>query len=134
MKKILIITLFCLVLLSGCKKEEVKPNKTTEPEKKYLTKMEMNIKLTEYGKEIYKNEKYKIVEKKDGIYFLSLNTLKEKLGYDISNIENVFSRIIGSDSFPTSDMIIDLKKEINTFFIEGECIDIIYTNNTVKDN
>lgn len=55
-----------------------------------------------------------------------------KLGYDISNIENVFSRIIGSDSFPTSDMIIDLKKEINTFFIEGECIDIIYTNNTDK--
>ena len=73
MKKILIITLFCLVLLSGCKKEEVKPNKTTEPEKKYLTKMEMNIKLTEYGEKIYKDEKYKIVEKKDGIYFLSLN-------------------------------------------------------------
>lgn len=88
MKKILIITLFCLVLLSGCKKEEVKPNKTTEPEKKYLTKMEMNIKLTEYGKKIYKNEKYKIVEKKDGIYFLSLKTLKEELGYDISMIVN----------------------------------------------
>ena len=55
-----------------------------------------------------------------------------KLGYDISNIENVFSRIIASDLFPTSDMIIDLKKEINTFFIEGECIDIIYTNNNDK--
>ena len=88
MKKILIITLFCLVLLSGCKKEEAKPNETTEPEKKYLTKMEMNIKLTEYGEKIYKDEKYKIVEKKDGIYFLSLNTLREKSGYDISMMVN----------------------------------------------
>ena len=50
--------------------------------------MEMNIKLNEYGKEIYKNEKYKIVEKKDGIYFLSLNTIKDKLGYDVSMIVN----------------------------------------------
>ena len=50
--------------------------------------MEMNIKLTEYGEKIYKDEKYKIVEKKDGIYFLSLNTLKEKLGYDISMMVN----------------------------------------------
>jgi len=88
MKKILIITLFCLILLSGCKKEETKPSETKEPEKKYLTKMEMNIKLTEYGEKIYKDEKYKIVEKKDGIYFLSLNTLKEKLGYDISMMVN----------------------------------------------
>lgn len=88
MKKILTITLVCLLILSGCKKQETKPNETKEPEKKYLTKMEMNIKLTEYGKEIYKNEKYKIVEKKDGIYFLSLNTLKEKLGYDISMMVN----------------------------------------------
>ena len=67
------------------KKQETKPNETKEPEKKYLTKMEMNIKLTEYGKEIYKNEKYKIVEKKDGIYFLSLKLAsaycKEKLIY-----------------------------------------------------
>lgn len=88
MKKILTITLVCLLILSGCKKEETKPNETKEPEKKYLTKMEMNIKLTEYGEKIYKDEKYKIVEKKDGIYFLSLNTLKEKLGYDISMMVN----------------------------------------------
>lgn len=88
MKKILTITLVCLLILSGCEKQETKPNETKEPEKKYLTKMKMNIKLTEYGKEIYKDEKYKIVEKKDGIYFLSLNTLKEKLGYDISMMVN----------------------------------------------
>ena len=49
MKKILTITLVCLLILSGCKKQETKPNETKEPEKKYLTKMEMNIKLTEYG-------------------------------------------------------------------------------------
>ena len=42
MKKILTITLVCLLILSGCKKQETKPNETKEPEKKYLTKMEMN--------------------------------------------------------------------------------------------
>lgn len=88
MKKIFTILLVCLFVLTGCNKDETKPNETKKPEVKYLTKMEMNIKLTEYGKEIYKNEKYKIVEKKDGIYFLSLKTLKEKLGYDISMIVN----------------------------------------------
>ncbi len=88
MKKIFTILLVCLFVLTGCKKDETKPNETKKPEIKYLTKMEMNIKLTEYGKEIYKNEKYKIVEKKDGIYFLSLKTLKEELGYDISMIVN----------------------------------------------
>ncbi len=85
MKKILTIALICLLILSGCKKEEVKQTETKkEEEKTYLTKTEMNVKLTEYGKEIYKDEKYKIVEKEDGMYFLSLNTLKDKLGYDIS--------------------------------------------------
>lgn len=88
MKKIFTILLVCLFVLTRCKKDETKPNETKKPEIKYLTKMEMNIKLTEYGKEIYKNEKYKIVEKKDGIYFLSLKTLKEELGYDISMIVN----------------------------------------------
>ena len=88
MKKIFTILLVCLFVLTGCNKDETKPNETKKPEVKYLTKMEMNIKLTEYGKEIYKNEKYKIVEKKDGIYFLSLKTLKEELGYDISMIVN----------------------------------------------
>lgn len=88
MKKIFTILLVCLFVLTGCKKDETKPNETKKPEIKYLTKMEMNIKLTEYGKEIYKNKKYKIVEKKDGIYFLSLKTLKEELGYDISMIVN----------------------------------------------
>ncbi len=88
MKKIFTILLVCLFVLTGCNKDETKPNETKKPEIKYLTKMEMNIKLTEYGKEIYKNEKYKIVEKKDGIYFLSLKTLKEELGYDISMIVN----------------------------------------------
>lgn len=88
MKKIFTILLVCLFVLTGCKKDETKPNETKKLEIKYLTKMEMNIKLTEYGKEIYKNEKYKIVEKKDGIYFLSLKTLKEELGYDISMIVN----------------------------------------------
>lgn len=88
MKKIFTILLVCLFVLTGCKKDETKPNETKKPEIKYLTKMEMNIKLTEYGKEIYKNEKYKIVEKKDGIYFLSLKTLKEELGYDISMMVN----------------------------------------------
>ncbi len=88
MKKIFTILLVCLFVLTGCNKDETKPNETKKPEIKYLNKMEMNIKLTEYGKEIYKNEKYKIVEKKDGIYFLSLKTLKEELGYDISMIVN----------------------------------------------
>lgn len=88
MKKIFTILLVCSFVLTGCKKDVTKPNETKKPEIKYLTKMEMNIKLTEYGKEIYKNEKYKIVEKKDGIYFLSLKTLKEELGYDISMIVN----------------------------------------------
>ena len=88
MKKIFTILLVCLFVLTGCNKDETKPNETKKPEIKYLTKMEMNIKLTEYGKEIYKNEKYKIVEKKDGIYFLSLNTIKDKLGYDVSMMVN----------------------------------------------
>ncbi len=87
MKKLFAITLICLLVLSGCKKEENKEQTDTKKEEKtYLTRTEMNIKLTEYGKEIYNNKKYNIVEKKDGIYFLSLNTLKDKLGYDVSMI------------------------------------------------
>ena len=78
MKKLFAITLICLLVLSGCKKEENKEQTDTKKEEKtYLTRTEMNIKLTVYGKEIYNNKKYNIVEKKDGIYFLSLNTFKD---------------------------------------------------------
>lgn len=93
MKKVLLILLVCFFLI-GCNKKvqsepEIKESETIESEEKiYLPHTEMKIKLTEYGKEIYKNNKYKIVEKKDGEYFLSLKIIKEELGYDTSMIVN----------------------------------------------
>ena len=89
MKKILIITLFCLVLLSGCKKEEAKPNETTEPVKKYLTKMEMNIKLTEYEKE--KVKKFK--ESMNQIIY-DIYESDEDLGEGVFDIFGLFTELL----------------------------------------
>lgn len=53
-----------------------------------------------------------------------------KLGYDIKKIEGVFGRMIASDTFPTSSMLSELRKEINAFFTEATCVDILFTRNT----
>lgn len=53
-----------------------------------------------------------------------------KAGYDIIKIENIFKRMIIADTFPTSAMLNDLKKELNTFFDKAKCNDVIFTRNT----
>lgn len=53
-----------------------------------------------------------------------------KIGYDISHIENIFSRMIDSDTFPTKSILNDLRKELNAFFSEAVCVDVGYTRNT----
>ena len=53
-----------------------------------------------------------------------------KAGYDITKIENIFKRMIIADTFPTSSMLSDLKKELNIFFDKARCNDVIYTRNT----
>lgn len=55
-----------------------------------------------------------------------------KIGYNFGNIESVLVRIQNSDQHPTPQMLNDLKKELNKFFKDTECIDIIYTKNTDK--
>ena len=53
-----------------------------------------------------------------------------KAGYDITKIENIFKRMILADTFPTSSMLTDLKKELNIFFDKARCNDVIFTRNT----
>ena len=53
-----------------------------------------------------------------------------KTGYNISNIEKIFSRLIESDTFPTKTQLLDLQKEINKFFTESNCLGVFYTRNT----
>ena len=53
-----------------------------------------------------------------------------KIGYNISNIEKIFSRLIESDTFPTKSQLSDLQKELNKFFTEATCLGVIYTRNT----
>lgn len=55
-----------------------------------------------------------------------------KKGYNFSNIESVLTRIIAAEPYPSSTMLTDLKKELNKFFTEAECLDIIFTKNTDK--
>lgn len=55
-----------------------------------------------------------------------------KNGYSFKNIESVVTRIIAADPHPSSTMLNDLKKELNKFFTEAECLEIIYTKNTDK--
>lgn len=53
-----------------------------------------------------------------------------KVGYDISNITKIFSRMIESDTFPTKSQLTDLQKELNKFFTEANCLGVLYTRNT----
>lgn len=53
-----------------------------------------------------------------------------KIGYSISNIEKIFSRLIESDTFPTKSQLVDLQKELNKFFTEANCLGVLYTRNT----
>lgn len=53
-----------------------------------------------------------------------------KKGYNITNIEKVFANIISSNSFPEESVLSDLKKEINEFFEESECVSVLFTKNT----
>ena len=53
-----------------------------------------------------------------------------KAGYDISKIENIFKRMIASDTFPTQSMLNDLQKELNKFFDKAKCNGVLYTRNT----
>ena len=55
-----------------------------------------------------------------------------KTGYSFKNIESVATRIVASDPYPTSLMMNDLKKELNKFFTEAECLEVIFTKNTDK--
>ena len=53
-----------------------------------------------------------------------------RIGYDVGKIENIFARMIASDTFPSASMLSELRKEINHFFTEATCADVIYTRNT----
>ena len=53
-----------------------------------------------------------------------------KIGYSIDNITKIFSRLIESDTFPTKTQLNDLQKELNKFFIEANCLGVLYTRNT----
>ena len=53
-----------------------------------------------------------------------------KAGYDISKIENIFKRMIASDTFPTQSMLNDLQKELNKFFDKAKCNGVLFTRNT----
>ena len=55
-----------------------------------------------------------------------------KKGYNFNDIESVLTRIIVAEPYPSSTMLTDLKKELNKFFTEAECLDIIFTKNTDK--
>jgi hypothetical protein len=51
-------------------------------------------------------------------------------GYDIERITRIFSRMIESDTFPTNTQLTELKKELNSFFTEATCLEVLYTRNT----
>ena len=53
-----------------------------------------------------------------------------RAGYDITKIENIFKRMIVSDTFPTSSMLTELQKELNVFFDKAKCNGVIFTRNT----
>ena len=53
-----------------------------------------------------------------------------KIGYNVGKIENIFSRMISTDTFPTKSMLQELRKELNAFFTEAICVDVLYTRNT----
>lgn len=55
-----------------------------------------------------------------------------KLGYDLSIFDRIAERMIASDPYPTQSMMNDLKKELNKFFNDTECLDVIFTKNTDK--
>ena len=108
--KIIIISIVCVVLslimffigyevgVSSKKEEKCpevnKPIVTThnddEAQEKQLTQEQMSLfdKFSKYGKDIYKNNKYKNLSLDGDIPYASLSDL-QKLGYDISNIEKI---------------------------------------------
>ena len=66
-----------------------KPLNQFEDENGYLTKVGISKQLWEYSVDIYTNGKYKQFSKnKDGVYFISLNDMKNKLNMDVSKFLN----------------------------------------------
>ena len=55
---------------------------------------------------------------------------RTKQGYDIMKIQNIFSRMIAMDTFPSGSILTELQKEINAFFSHANCKGVIYTRNT----
>lgn len=55
---------------------------------------------------------------------------RTKQGYDITKIQNIFSRMIAMDTFPKESILTELQKEINAFFSHANCKGVIYTRNT----
>ncbi len=55
-----------------------------------------------------------------------------KAGYDISRITNIFKRILASDSYPSSSILSELQRELNTFFDKAKCNGVLFTKNTDK--
>lgn len=55
-----------------------------------------------------------------------------RAGYDISRITNIFSRMIASDNYPSSSMLSELQRELNTFFDKAKCNGVLFTKNTDK--
>lgn len=53
-----------------------------------------------------------------------------RTGYDFGKLENVFASMIASNTFPNKTILNDLKKELNSFFMEAQCLDVIFTRNT----
>ena len=53
-----------------------------------------------------------------------------RAGYDISRITNIFKRMLASESYPSSSMLSELQRELNTFFDKARCNGVLFTKNT----
>lgn len=98
MKRILIMVI-CIIILSGCTNNDVKINNNNkevdkkieqpiileEPNSidKITHENKMSKILYDYAIEIYETKKYEGFDKTNGLYFISLKELKNKLNYNI---------------------------------------------------
>lgn len=91
MKKVLII-LFSLILVVGCKKNNNTTDnpKDNEPQEVIHTTMEdVQNRLTEIATEVYNNKNYVGYSKENGKYFISLKELRNTLKYDLKVVDNL---------------------------------------------
>ena len=55
----------------------------------------------------------------------------QRINYDFSNFIDIFNQMKNNSSV-TSSNLIDLKKNLNKFFKDSTCLEVLYTNNTDK--